>query len=73
MIVIALLVTVTLIGNLKARLLAMEAQGSGGSKARNDFLSRMSHDIRTPLENGILGMTRLAQGNRIHRGQRLPG
>lgn len=63
MIVIALLVTVTLIGNLKARLLAMEAQ-EAAVKARNDFLSRMSHDIRTPL-NGILGMTRLARGNRI--------
>ena len=60
MIVIALMVTVTLIGNLKARLLAMEAK-EAAVKARNDFLSRMSHDIRTPL-NGILGMTRLAQG-----------
>jgi len=27
--------------------------------AKSDFLSRMSHDIRTPL-NGIMGMTRLA-------------
>ena len=30
------------------------------SRAKSDFLSRMSHDIRTPL-NGILGMTRIAQ------------
>ena len=28
--------------------------------AKSDFLSRMSHDIRTPM-NGIIGMTRIAQ------------
>lgn len=30
--------------------------------AKTDFLSRMSHDIRTPL-NGILGMLDIAQKN----------
>ena len=32
------------------------------NKAKTDFLSRMSHDIRTPL-NGILGMLDIAQKN----------
>ena len=31
------------------------------SKAKTDFLSNMSHDIRTPI-NGIMGMTTLALG-----------
>lgn len=30
------------------------------NKAKSDFLSRMSHDIRTPL-NGIIGMTAIAE------------
>lgn len=30
--------------------------------AKSDFLSRMSHDIRTPM-NGIIGMTRIAKQN----------
>ena len=29
------------------------------SKAKTDFLSSMSHDIRTPM-NGIIGMTAIA-------------
>lgn len=35
-------------------------QAKAASEAKSDFLSRMSHDIRTPL-NGIIGMTYLAQ------------
>lgn len=32
------------------------------SSAKTNFLSRMSHDIRTPM-NGIIGMTKIAQEN----------
>jgi len=34
-------------------------QANTASHAKTDFLARMSHDIRTPL-NGIMGMTQLA-------------
>ena len=39
----------------RARLEAEQA-----SEAKSSFLSRMSHDIRTPM-NGIIGMTRIAE------------
>jgi signal transduction histidine kinase/ActR/RegA family two-component response regulator len=35
-------------------------KAGAASEAKSDFLSRMSHDIRTPL-NGIIGMTYLTQ------------
>lgn len=34
------------------------------NEAKSDFLSKMSHDIRTPM-NAIIGMTELAQ---LHTG-----
>jgi len=58
LIVAALVVIVVLIGQLKAKLAAAESE-QAALRTRNEFLSRMSHDIRTPL-NGILGMTKLA-------------
>lgn len=39
--------------------LAMEAANQA-NQAKSEFLSRMSHDIRTPL-NGIIGMTDMAE------------
>ena len=46
----------------QAKLLLEEAlaKAEQASRAKNDFLSRMSHDIRTPM-NAIMGMTELAQ------------
>lgn len=35
-------------------------EARGASSAKSDFLSRMSHDMRTPL-NAVLGFTRLAK------------
>ena len=43
-----------------ARLQEAIRRGDAANRAKSDFLSRMSHDIRTPL-NGIIGMTYLAQ------------
>jgi len=44
--------------NERLRLEALRADEA--SSAKSDFLSRMSHDMRTPL-NGIIGMTHIAQ------------
>jgi len=38
----------------------LRRQADAANQAKTDFLSRMSHDIRTPL-NGIIGMSYLAQ------------
>ena len=40
---------------------ALRAQATAANEAKSDFLSRMSHDIRTPL-NGIIGMAHIAAG-----------
>ena len=46
--------------NIKLRKAAMEADSA--NKAKTDFLSTMSHDIRTPM-NAIIGLTAIAQKN----------
>lgn len=50
----------------QAKLLLEDAlkKAEKANKAKSDFLSRMSHDIRTPM-NAIIGMTELAQ---LHMG-----
>ena len=47
-----------------ARKTAEQAQmlAERSNRAKNEFLSNMSHDIRTPM-NGIMGMTSIAIGN----------
>ena len=45
--------------NMNRRLRVSVLREKEASVAKTDFLSRMSHDIRTPL-NGIIGLTKLA-------------
>ena len=46
--------------NRRLKLTAREAESA--SKAKTDFLSTMSHDIRTPM-NAIIGLTTIAEKN----------
>ena len=46
--------------NAQLREVALEAESA--SKAKTDFLSTMSHDIRTPM-NAIIGLTTIAEKN----------
>ena len=44
----------------RAKLAEVNSRLIRASEAKSEFLSRMSHDIRTPM-NGIIGMTHIAQ------------
>lgn len=46
---------------LEQDLLAAKEQAEQSSLAKSDFLSRMSHEMRTPM-NAIIGMTHIAKG-----------
>lgn len=53
----------------EAALQAACEAAEAASRAKSEFLSHMSHDIRTPM-NGIIGMTAIAAAN-IHDPQRV--
>ena len=46
---------------VEQELIAAKEQAEEMSRAKSDFLSRMSHEMRTPM-NAIIGMTGIAQG-----------
>ena len=48
--------------SLNKRLQATTREAEAANKAKTDFLSTMSHDIRTPM-NAILGLTTVAEKN----------
>ena len=61
---LALLESFTDISNLKeaeAKLVLMSVKEQA-SQAKSDFLSRMSHEMRTPM-NAIIGMTKIAENS----------
>ena len=43
------------------KITGLNAELESATRAKSDFLSNMSHDIRTPI-NGIMGMTTIARG-----------
>ena len=47
---------------LNKRLQVAAREAEGANKAKTDFLSTMSHDIRTPM-NAIIGLTTIAERN----------
>jgi len=50
---------------LKAELIAAKEQAEHLSRAKSEFLSRMSHEMRTPL-NSIMGMMQIVNMNSVH-------
>jgi len=48
--------------SINRKLQAMAREAESANKAKTDFLSTMSHDIRTPM-NAIIGLTTIAEKN----------
>lgn len=59
---LAVLTDITKEKEIQSSLLEATQQAEAASHAKNDFMSSMSHDIRTPI-NGIMGMTAIAGAN----------
>lgn len=59
---IAVLTDITKDKDVQRSLLDAMRCAETASRAKNDFLSAMSHDIRTPM-NGIVGMTAIAEAH----------
>lgn len=59
---IAVLSDITKDKDIQNSLMETMKQAESASRAKNDFLSAMSHDLRTPL-NGVTGMTAIASAH----------
>ncbi|MBQ6322033.1 MAG: hypothetical protein IJI24_04095 [Lachnospiraceae bacterium] len=46
--------------SINKKLLVMAREAEAANRAKTDFLSTMSHDIRTPM-NAIIGLTAIAE------------
>lgn len=65
---IAVLKDVTKDKEIQSSLIEAMRQVESASNAKNEFLSAMSHDLRTPI-NGIVGMTAIAAANLENKGR----
>lgn len=61
-IVVVMAVSAMLQRNYHYRLVEAAKRADAANQAKTDFLARMSHDIRTPI-NGIMGMLDIAEKN----------